>query len=1253
MSNFNIALLRTLYESLNNSLTKVSDQLTDLLDSKINVGSFTGAEDVNLVSNGLLMIKAWGEHNFALNLHSLLKAIKEDKISDDNLYYQAIKVSRNATKALSAHLTTLAKKDPKTANLVALWPVWSEMSKFLGKKDTSVNNLFIPYANFNDVKFEKVEERDLYSTVEEIKEEFDKESNRWLSAQDKESAITPLKRMIDLVDTLYQLRHTIGYQSYWLALKGRLVLALNDPNMEVDNKVNLAESLSKASFEMRSFAQGKKIIDIEILQQLILPSLDERAQVLALKNNTMSEVYQRFDINKFLADAKNVLSIENQEKIELFNQNITVIKEALHGIRESWIKHINSSADKKDLLASIRNLLMKKDIFPQNGATVALLTSLYSVFNKYKQDNTKDKINEVIAKEFATLLIMLDKYVEKKCIVSEDFQKQVELQAKRVELSLLDKKEELNSLPLPSWDDDTKKNEYNTAQLSAITEVKKDFQEIERILDDVLRGNEDGLSNIAKVDAPIRMSIGALTLMKEGAAVNVLGAIRKMCTNVSTNQSISDDEIEAITVSMSGLGLFFDALEKGDSNAVMMLAPAVKMLFGKELSVPKEIPNFNFDVGEVDEVITITPEAIIVPNKEEVVESRPIELEESNTSIVETPVEIEVSENVDSSVFNQTFIDEENKSEIETVEEKSIVEEIVPIVVEEKEEIIVEDTKTETADVKEESVSLNMDDIFKKEDKKKEDEPSILSLDNILSAPSFTDISPSQVEESVEPETSQEIESVNESVHEQEEETEEEKAVKPQLITYDKEDPDCYYGDYLEEILEDIAPSFESYLEEIHNDSTNMEAFRGIRRAFHTLKGSGKQVSLWPMAYVGQYIEYRFNDVLAANKPWTPELDKLATRSVAIYTIWAKELLDNGELDFDPSEIFQLLDEEELTRELDSMSDEEEEEDHEDHDLGMENFGFGKTEDNKSTLVAEKTDLSELSSIVKDNDIVEHEDEKVIEEPEVLTVEDIKEQEQVEDSSEEVLHEEMAKDERNIEGSTDTLGVDNVDPIESQVNMDTTDYLPVFDNEEVEEEEEDNKQDVNELFIRIDTVIDNIRDDYYTIEDNKKVPLSLFENLDVIKDIAIEVNYLSLENTIDKYVEKLDEIDEDELSSEEISNLSEVKDVIIDALIKIVDNGFLADIDSDKLIRKIRPEESVEEPEPVIETEDVVAEPEAILEKGNDKSISSENTQVEEDEENIESDIDKDKQLDIILTTLLNMKDNIDILKEAFSKLYK
>lgn len=1236
MSNFNIALLRTLNKSLNDSLTKVSDQLTELLDSKINVGSFTGAGDVNLVANGLSMIKAWGEYNFALNLHSLLKAIKEDKISDDNLYYQAIKISRNATKALALHLNNISEKDSKSSSIVSLWPVWSEMSKLLGKKDISVNNLFIPYANFNDVKFEKVEERDLYTTVEEIKEEFDKENNKWLAAQDKESAITPLKRMIDLVDTLYQLRHTIGYQSYWLALKGRLVLALNDPNMEVDNKVNLAESLSKASLEMRSFAQGKKIIDIEILQQLILPLLGERAQALSLKNNTISEVYQRFDINSFLSDAKKVLSIENQEKIELFNQNITVIKEALHSIKESWGKHMSVNADKKDLLASIRNLLMKKDVFPQNGTTVALLTSLYAVFNKYKALGTKDKIDEVTGKEFATLLIMLDKYIEKKCIVSEDFQKQVEIQVKRVELTLLDKSEELVNLPLPAWDDDTKKTEHNAAQLIAITEVKKDFQEIERILDDVLRNNEDGLANIAKIDAPARMSIGALTLMKEGAAVNVLSSIRKMCANIAVNQSISDEEIEAITVSMSGMGLFFDALEKGDRNAVMMLAPAVKLLFGKELSEPKEIPNFNFDVGTDDQIITITPEEVVIPEKEEPVVN--IEPELTTPDVVEEIEDSSKSTDIveDVNIFDQSLNDEK---------EPEVAEEFIETPITEEQE------EAEVSHI-EEPVSVNIDDLFKKEDAK-EIEATPFSLDDIVSQPSYVvdeenkeqdlynEVQPEQEEQQ---EQGQEIGSVVE-------ETEEEKAVKPQSIIYDKEDPNCYYGDYLEEILEDITPSFEGYLEDIRDNPNDMEAFKGIRRTFHTLKGSGKQVSLWPMAYVGQYIEYRFNDILAENKPWTPELEKLAVRSVEIYTDWAKQLLKEGQLDFDPTEIFQLLDEEELARGLDDYSDENEEESEEDFDDSHFDMSFGQTEeDKKSSLVAEKTDLSELSSLVQD-EVIDEQPVYEEQQDQEIALEETSSNESEEEMPEEILHNEMNTDERNIEGHTDELGVDNVDPIESE-SMDATDYLPVFENEDYIEndDKEASSQDVNELFIKIDTVIDNLRDDYYSIEDNKKVPFSLFENLDIIKDIAIEVNYRSLENVIDKYVGKLDEIDDDELSSDDIENLTAVKDVIVDALVKIVDNGFLVDIDADDLIEKIRQEEKVDVNNEV-ENEHPVNE--EVVEVDNNPADSNDTLIEKVEEEKIVSNIDKEKQLDIILTTLVNMKDNIDILREAFLKLYK
>ena len=90
------------------------------------------------------------------------------------------------------------------------------------------------------------------------------------------------------------------------------------------------------------------------------------------------------------------------------------------------------------------------------------------------------------------------------------------------------------------------------------------------------------------------------------------------------------------------------------------------------------------------------------------------------------------------------------------------------------------------------------------------------------------------------------------------------------------------------------------------------------------------------------------------------------------------------------------------------MSEDEDEEDNDfdNQDLHMDNFGFGKTEDNKPSLVAEKTDLSEISSIVKDNDSVENEDKELPaelkEEPEIITQENIP---QFEEESEQILHE--------------------------------------------------------------------------------------------------------------------------------------------------------------------------------------------------------------------------------------------------------
>lgn len=165
------------------------------------------------------------------------------------------------------------------------------------------------------------------------------------------------------------------------------------------------------------------------------------------------------------------------------------------------------------------------------------------------------------------------------------------------------------------------------------------------------------------------------------------------------------------------------------------------------------------------------------------------------------------------------------------------------------------------------------------------------------------------------------------------------------------------------------------------------------------------------------------------------------------------------------------------------------------------------------------------------------------------------------------------------------------------------------------------------------------------------------KNLEIFKEsekyMPGGVNYKSLETVIDKYVAKLDEIDEDELSSEDIVNLTVVKDIIIDALIKIVDNGFLMDIDADDAIANIRKEEVEALEEEYQDGQVVTQEDETAVEEDN-YSVDSESTQTEKvEKEIIESNIDKEEQLDIILTTLLNMKDNIDILREAFLKLYK
>ena len=111
---------------------------------------------------------------------------------------------------------------------------------------------------------------------------------------------------------------------------------------------------------------------------------------------------------------------------------------------------------------------------------------------------------------------------------------------------------------------------------------------------------------------------------------------------------------------------------------------------------------------------------------------------------------------------------------------------------------------------------------------------------------------------------------------------------------------------FLEEAHE-VLGTIGEQIELLNANPADVEALTTIRRATHTLKGSGRMVGLVDLGNVGWAMEQTLNMWLTQEKALTPDLQKMIVDGHALFTRWV-DALENGKADPDPSELVALAD---------------------------------------------------------------------------------------------------------------------------------------------------------------------------------------------------------------------------------------------------------------------------------------------------------------------------------------------------------
>ncbi len=113
----------------------------------------------------------------------------------------------------------------------------------------------------------------------------------------------------------------------------------------------------------------------------------------------------------------------------------------------------------------------------------------------------------------------------------------------------------------------------------------------------------------------------------------------------------------------------------------------------------------------------------------------------------------------------------------------------------------------------------------------------------------------------------------------------------------------------LDIFLEESNEVLVSIAKDLHScriDSTDRESLAGLRRGFHTLKGSGRMVKLEEMSEVALSVEQVLNRWLTEKKSVSNSLISLITRTHQAYSQWCKQLREHGKAKVNADELLLL-----------------------------------------------------------------------------------------------------------------------------------------------------------------------------------------------------------------------------------------------------------------------------------------------------------------------------------------------------------
>lgn len=785
-------------------------------------------DDAHQVAGALRMVGLEGAATLAGAMESCLADVNENRLQADETLLRAV---RNAIEGLQRWVKDLA--DGRGTGELALFPLYKRLRELQGAERVFEGELFFPDLRVrvgDKVSGEGLSQEALASEVKTARALFQRGLLAFLRNVDAEQG---LHRMRDALTAIERIAPSQAVQTFWWASVG-FVDSLIAHGVEAD--FNVKQLLARIDLQMRRLMEGSP----QVAERLMRDALFFVAKSQTLDGRA-AEVRSALGLDRYLPGR----GLLDPETLARMRPVLDAMLNGLKAARDSWHAYVEGNAAQlaqfQDQLAHMQP---QAGMFEGSGLP-ELLNELATAAGAcgQREGDAREQSNL----EVASTLLFMQNAIEREDVLHGDFPVRAENQRQRLRALV-----EGRDLPAVAVESTSQREVERDMLVHLAQEVGQNLKQMEEALDAFFRDAEarDGLAVLPDL---AQQTQGALTMLEQPEAAELLGAATELARPYM-NEGHPDSAVQQrLADAFSSLGLYIESYCAGRADAGRILRP-VLIDFGV------------LDAAAVEEDAFSDTVESGLPARKEAVQATYLDWrdqggdEAAKKKFLDALTELgRDAELIDDAVLKQQVhaaLERCREAAAAPVEADAAIAQLTGLGVPERRI----DAMVEPAPASEPLLDM----------------PAAAEI-VAEAVPSGTPLEPAPVEaEMLSP--SEPVAVADAAVPEDTVQATLPEGVEPELLEI-----------FLDEANEVLAAMGEA-AEACQANPDDREALTVIRRGYHTLKGSGRMVSLDDLGEVAWRHEQWMNGWLSENKPATSDVLNLVARSRTVFQDWVNAL---------------------------------------------------------------------------------------------------------------------------------------------------------------------------------------------------------------------------------------------------------------------------------------------------------------------------------------------------------------------------